>query len=518
MRRNLPITNHERVFDEEREIISSTDLKGRITHVNRDFIEIAGFSEEELLGQAHNIVRHPDMPPEAFQILWDTIRAGKSWMGLVKNRCKNGDYYWVDAFVTPLIEDGQITGYESIRVCPRSEWKQRAENLYRRILAGKSLPRWRLGMAEKSSLGFGILLLFPAAAYQWGSPVWFWSVWIFAAIAAWGLCSYVSAPLQKVVTRSRRFIDDPVACLVYTGRGDEAAQLETALLAMQARIRTMQGRFEEMARQMAARAEQNHTASENTSRILQGQRDSTHVLARAMDEMNQTIHNIAENAAHAADAAENANDVIGEGVDTSRESAEVITVLADEIEQAAAVIRQLEKESDAIGMVVGVIRDIADQTNLLALNAAIEAARAGEQGRGFAVVADEVRKLASSTQNSTHEIQQLVERLQEGSRQAVQVMGASREQAQQGVSRAESAADNLSRVIERIVDIKDRNLQVASAVEQQSHVSDEIKRSVEAIHQVTDRIAGEAESTASASDDLTHLAIELRNLARRFRI
>ncbi|EMP54449.1 methyl-accepting chemotaxis sensory transducer with Pas/Pac sensor [Marinobacter santoriniensis NKSG1] len=118
MKKNLPVTQTERTFPEHQKLISSTDLKGRIRHCNDAFVDVSGFSREELIGKAHNIVRHPDMPPEAYENMWGHLKAGKPWMGMVKNRCKNGDFYWVSAYVTPVTENGKVVGYESVRTCP----------------------------------------------------------------------------------------------------------------------------------------------------------------------------------------------------------------------------------------------------------------------------------------------------------------------------------------------------------------------------------------------------------------
>ena len=133
MRRNMPVTNTERTFPPNQKLISNTDLNGNIRHCNDAFIAISGFSKSELIGQPHNIVRHPDMPPLAYKIMWEHLKAGKPWMGLVKNRSKNGDYYWVDAYVTPVTEKGKVVGYESVRSCPSRTDVQRADKLYRLI-------------------------------------------------------------------------------------------------------------------------------------------------------------------------------------------------------------------------------------------------------------------------------------------------------------------------------------------------------------------------------------------------
>jgi len=141
MKKNLPVSNSEKTFADDANILSTTNLKGAITYVNPDFVDISGFDEDELIGKSHNMVRHPDMPPAAFKDLWQTVKSGESWMGVVKNRCKNGDYYWVNAYVSPIVKDGEICEYQSVRSKASAEEIRRAEKLYARLNAGK-LPRW----------------------------------------------------------------------------------------------------------------------------------------------------------------------------------------------------------------------------------------------------------------------------------------------------------------------------------------------------------------------------------------
>ncbi|KEZ67061.1 chemotaxis protein, partial [Pseudomonas amygdali pv. tabaci str. ATCC 11528] len=138
MRNNQPITQHERTFPAEQRLISSTDTRGTITYCNDAFVDISGYSEAELLGAAHNTVRHPDVPPAVFEHMWTTLKTGQPWMGIVKNRCKNGDHYWVNAYVTPMLENRKVVGFESVRIKPTAEQIRRAEALYARINKGKS--------------------------------------------------------------------------------------------------------------------------------------------------------------------------------------------------------------------------------------------------------------------------------------------------------------------------------------------------------------------------------------------
>lgn len=141
MKINMPVTERALELDAEVNILSTTDLKGRITHVNQDFLKVSGFGHEELIGASHNIVRHPDMPPAAFAQLWDYLHAGRPWMGVVKNRCRNGDHYWVSAYVTPVYRDGQLVEYQSVRTRPSEAQVQRADQLYAQMRKGGRTPR-----------------------------------------------------------------------------------------------------------------------------------------------------------------------------------------------------------------------------------------------------------------------------------------------------------------------------------------------------------------------------------------
>ncbi len=268
---------------------------------------------------------------------------------------------------------------------------------------------------------------------------------------------------------------------------------------------------------VASTGEMSQVTSETSSGV-RAQQQQTDQVAAAINEMAATVHEVAKNASEAAEAANSADAEAHSGKQVVSQTMASIDSLASDVERAADVIHALEKDSESIGSVLDVIKGIAEQTNLLALNAAIEAARAGEQGRGFAVVADEVRTLASRTQESTTEIQGMIERLQSGTGEAVKVMSESRDRAQESVKQAAQADESLTSITSAVSTIKAMNDQIASAAEEQGAVSEEINRSVVQISQVADQTSEGAEKLAASGSQLAALADQLQGLVARFKV
>ncbi|WP_420793894.1 methyl-accepting chemotaxis protein [Pseudomonas fontis] len=241
-------------------------------------------------------------------------------------------------------------------------------------------------------------------------------------------------------------------------------------------------------------------------------------VATASHEMSATAQDVARNAALAAEAARGADLATREGIEMIHHTTRAIEQLACEMSAGMEEVQQLASRSDQIGSVLEVIRAIAEQTNLLALNAAIEAARAGEAGRGFAVVADEVRNLAKRTQDSVEEIRQVIEGLQQGTRDVVGSMHSSHRQAQGSVERAEQAVPALQRISEAVAVITDMNLQIASAAEEQSAVAEEVNRNVASIRDVTESLSSQADESAQISQALNRLANHQQGLMEQFRV
>lgn len=269
---------------------------------------------------------------------------------------------------------------------------------------------------------------------------------------------------------------------------------------------------------VAAAAEELAAITTQSREGMNRQHAETEQVATAMNEMSMSVHEVARNAGNAADAAQQADAAAKKGQQVVKCTVDDIHNLATEVESAAEVIGKLKEDSIGIGAVLDVIRAIADQTNLLALNAAIEAARAGEQGRGFAVVADEVRSLASRTQESTREIQGMIERLQNGAASAADAMDQGRRSADATVEKAGQAGESLDAITQVVDTIRDMNTQIAHAAEQQSTTAEEINRNVATINTISVETSHGAEQTAKATDELAQLALHLQEVVGKFKL
>ena len=522
MRNNGPVTGREVRLASGDELVSSTNTRGDIQFCNETFCRIAGFSHDQLVNQPHNIIRHPDMPSAAFGMLWTAVKSGKPWMGIVKNRCKNGDHYWVDAYVTPLRQNGQIHGYESVRVKADESIIKRAEAVYSRINQGKS----PYSLAEKIWGTWSHSLLIAVASYllsagglalagEFSSTL--AALLVPLSLVLGGLHHWFTlARIAPALAEARSVIEDGLASYIYTGRCDALGEIQFAQLAIKARLRTALGRFRESAVELYNKADATQQQARKVYMGMHEQQQETASVAGAMQQMALVVHEVAEGANQTSVATGSAIKEVNQGHKVIEGAKTAIDNLSQTVGDLGKVLQQLSEDSGQIASVVDVIRGIAEQTNLLALNAAIEAARAGEQGRGFAVVADEVRSLAQRTQESTGHIQEIISNLSKATHAASDNMENCLKMAGLSVNEMNNVRSALGAIADSVSAIDNMSHQIAAAAEEQSSTATEIERNTSTIAS----ISGQTQTEVQIADDLTHELTELsqhqRDLIIRF--
>jgi aerotaxis receptor len=516
MRKNLPVTNHEVDILEDQAIVSKTDLDGNIDYANPYFIQVSGYSAEELMGAPQNIVRHPDMPAEAFADLWRSIKAGAPWTGLVKNRCKNGDFYWVNASVTPINENGKAVGYMSVRVKAERAQIEAAEQAYRAIsehaahgavikngrIVKPGLSHW-LSTLRHMSLGLRIWLctstvnllllgvclgslLSGSGANSIGSYV------ISGATLAgllinvylwYTLRTAVLQPLGKALAGARAIAAGDLSGAFETGSTDEVGQLLRALQQMNSNLIATIRDVRSYVDTMDVATHEIAVGNMDLAGRTEAQAASLEQTASSIEQFSSTVKQNAQNSVQANALALAASDVAVQG---GKIVADVIATMTD-----------INTSSKKIVDIIGLIEGIAFQTNILALNAAVEAARAGEQGRGFAVVASEVRSLAQRSALAAKDIKGLID------------MSVGKVDA--GMAQVNRAGATMEQVVGSVKQVAVIMEEIALASREQSIGVEQVNQAIGHMDQVTQQNAALVEQAAAAA---TSLAEEAGSLTR----
>ncbi|MBS0425290.1 MAG: PAS domain-containing protein [Proteobacteria bacterium] len=505
MRINEPVSQRDMGINDGCEIISTTNLKGAITSANEDFIRMSGYTWEELENKNHNIIRHPDVPPEAYAMLWEALKSGNPWMGMVKNRNKNGDHYWVDAYASPLYEDGKIVGYQSVRVKPEKIWVDRAEALYAQIMSKKSdddkrrskldkikLTKFPIGLTAKIILAITCVFALVFAGFALTDKM-----SILFALSGFLVGSLISAVIvyrmlegvRSVARKSQIIANDPVARYIYTGRTDEIGQLEYVQIFQRAKFRTAIGRVLESISVLRKNTDEVAKSSVDLSSRTENTASSLEETASSMEEMASTVQQNADNT-------KQANILVVSAHKQSETSEKVIA-------NTMHAMNEINDSSKKIADITNVIDEIAFQTNLLALNAAVEAARAGEQGRGFAVVANEVRSLAGRSAESAKQIKELI------NDSVVKV--------ENGTKLVTQSAESLRTINNSIQKISDIVNEISLSSQEQANGIEQINQAIMQIDGVTQQNGSLVEELSSASNAMSDKVKKLASLADQFR-
>jgi aerotaxis receptor len=513
MRINQPVTSTEFLLEASETLLSTTDLAGRITYANEAFVRASGFSREELIGQPHNIVRHPDMPVQAFADMWRTLKEGRSWLGLVKNRRANGDYYWVRANATPMYRLGEAIGYLSVRTRPTREEIQQTEALYQEFRSGRAAGRgfnrglltygglrrwknvhklWKSASRIRLALGAfaaGMSALLFSTSLPTSDVLTLDAVLLFGLVlAGWFIEAQITSPLQNIKVLAQKVASGDGGEHLPLDRGDNIGQIARSVNQSGLNLHSLLSDVMEQVGGVQVAAAEIARANDNLAARTEQAAASLHQTAAAMEQQTHSVRQNLETAQHAHALAKGASEVATRG--------------AAAVSDVVSTMDLITASSRKIADIIEVIDGIAFQTNILALNAAVEAARAGEQGRGFAVVATEVRSLAGRSATAAKEIKALIE-------DSVQKI-------ESGAHLVAEAGQTITDVVKQVQQVNTCIAEINNASKEQSLGIFEVSKSVSQMEETTQQDVAMVEQCSAAAGDLDELAGRLLSAVKVF--
>ena len=515
MRTNLPITQREYEFAGNETLMSTTDTAGHISYANAAFVRTSGFVTEELVGQPHNLVRHPDMPVEAFADMWRSLQDGQSWTALVKNRRKDGDHYWVRANAAPMRRNGELAGYLSVRTKPSHAEVKATEELYRRFKDGRAT-----GLAFYRGLLVRTGVMRWASAMQMLPTAWrvrlpllmvgailgvalFWSGLGGAALAVmevalagslllagWFIEAQITSPLGKIMEVAQRVASGEAADDLSLNRCDDIGLIARAINQAGLNLHSLVADVYEQVSGVQVASKEIAAANNDLSSRTEKTASSLEQTASAMEQQTATVRQNSDTAQQASQLANAATEIATKGG----------VAVANVVSTMALISSSSHKISDIISVIDG----IAFQTNILALNAAVEAARAGEQGRGFAVVASEVRSLAGRSAAAAKEIKGLiddsVEKVEIGSRLVA------------------DAGRTMTEVVSQVRLVNDLIAEITVASKEQALGISQVGQAVAQLDAMTQQNAAMVEQSSAAANSMSAQAQRLVDAVKVFSV
>jgi aerotaxis receptor len=545
MKTGLFVTSVETKVPENTFIYSQTNLKGVITEANEVFAEISGYSVEEMLGKPHNLVRHPDMPKAAFADMWRSLKAGRPWRGVVKNRRKDGGFYWVIANASPVREAGRVVGYQSLRQRPSRQQIAEAEAAYLRINQGDRSLSVDSGFIVRARPPWVQYLTHPSTHFAWCS----YFAMLAAALGILLPLSGISGPIARTASlaacilsllgalvvrlltlpqlqRDLDGIENYVESVLSTGdlttgfaldqRGRSAKVASKIALMMSWVYATVQC-INDAVSKVETATQDVIDGIQEIDAAAHSQNLATTSVASAATELGITINEMTENLKSTENAVTDSGAHASDGANLSSRASATIQSLAAAMKNTATEVEALGKSSAEIGQIAHVIREIADQTNLLALNASIEAARAGDAGRGFSVVATEVRRLADRTMQATGNIDSLIVNIRQDSDRAIAGMHKGASEVTRSVELVRES-ENVLNGINRLMGEAVRKVsQISMSSSQQTEAMNDITHNINHVAAMTEQSVSVVRKTTSHMEFLKPMVMRVHKAVAQYR-